>query len=118
MWVGGSFVSGKTDPGDVDVTYLLDAPTFDALDRETLTDLDDLTMADWCAEHDMRVDALILRLPERLAVSQMAPSLLQPVAGKSFRDIGLRDEVLQCVKPDSAHSIPGKQRRGYVEVLL
>ncbi|WP_442759633.1 DUF6932 family protein [Streptomyces pseudogriseolus] len=118
MWIGGSFVSDKSDPGDIDVTYLIDARTFDALDRETLTDLADLTMADWCREQSMRVDALILRLPGRLPVSQMAPSLLQAEAGTSFRDIGLRDEVLQCIKPEFVHSVPGEQRRGYVEVLL
>ncbi|MFF7127565.1 DUF6932 family protein [Streptomyces sp. NPDC008240] len=118
MWLGGSFVSEKPDPGDIDVTYLIQARTFDALDSETLADLDELTMADWCVEHDMRVDALVLRLPERLPVSQMAPSLLQSVASRSFRDMGLRDEVFQCVKPASAHSVPDELRRGYVEVLL
>ncbi|CAL9306364.1 hypothetical protein SUDANB148_04067 [Streptomyces sp. SudanB148_2056] len=118
MWIGGSFVSDKSDPGDIDVTYLIEARMFDALDPETLTDLTDLTMADLCREQDMRVDALILRLPDRLPVSQMAPSLLQDKAGTSFRDIGLRDEVLQCIKPEFVHSTPGEQRRGYVEVLL
>lgn len=118
MWVGGSFVSSKPDPGDVDVTYLLRARTYDALDRETLADLDDLTLRGWCVEQGMRVDALLLRLPERLPVSQMAPGQLNPIESESFRDIGLYDEVWQCVKPASANSLPGEWRRGYVEVLL
>lgn len=66
MWVGGSFVSNKPDPSDVDVTYLLSARLYDQLDRDTLAYLDDLTLRGWCVDQGMRVDALLLRLPERL----------------------------------------------------
>ncbi|MFF7240436.1 DUF6932 family protein [Streptomyces collinus] len=118
MWVGGSFVSSKPDPSDVDVTYLVSARYYDALDRETLVDLNDLTDAGWCAELGMRVDALVLRLPKRLPVSQMAPRLLDHETSESFRDLGLYDEVCQAIKPPSAHSVPDELRRGYVEVLL
>ncbi|MFF9329459.1 DUF6932 family protein [Streptomyces sp. NPDC014776] len=118
MWVGGSFVSNKLDPSDVDVTYLVSAHHYDALDQETLVDLDDLTDAGWCADVGMRVDALILRLPKRLPVSQMAPRLLDRETSESFRDLGLYDEVCQAIKPPAAHSVPSELRRGYVEVLL
>ena len=118
MWVGGSFVSSKPDPSDVDVTYLVNAQVYDDLDRETLTDLADLTDAAWCVEQGMRVDALLLRLPKRLPVSQMAPSLLDAKSSESFRDLGLYDEVCQAIKPPSVHSVPSELRRGYVEVLL
>jgi hypothetical protein len=118
MWVGGSFVSSKLDPSDVDVTYLVNARVYDDLDRETLADLADLTDAAWCLEQGMRVDALLLRLPKRLPVSQMAPSLLDPKTSASFRDLGLYDEVCQATKPPLVHSVPGELRRGYVEVLL
>ena len=118
MWVGGSFVSSKPDPSDVDVTYLVSASYYDALDHDTLVDLNDLTDAGWCAESGLRVDALILRLPKRLPVSQMAPSLLDSETSESFRDLGLYDEVCQAVKPASVHSVPSELRRGYVEVLL
>lgn len=118
MWVGGSFASSKPDPSDVDVTYLLSAHTYDRLDRETLADLDDLTLRAWCVENGMRVDAHLVRLPERVPVSQMAPSLLSQDSKESFRDLGLYDEVWQCIKPTSAQSAPDELRRGYVEVLL
>ncbi|MGV9250633.1 DUF6932 family protein [Streptomyces sp. NPDC003697] len=118
MWVGGSFVSDKPDPSDVDVTYLLSAGAYDRLDRETLAFLDDLTLRGWCVEQGMRVDALLLRLPERLPVSQMSPGLLAKDSSASFRDLGLYDEVWQCIRPASAHSVPSELRRGYVEVLL
>ncbi|WP_443063783.1 DUF6932 family protein [Streptomyces sp. NBC_00659] len=118
MWVGGSFVSSKPDPSDVDVTYLLSAQAYDRLDRETLADLDDLTLRAWCVEQKMRVDAHLVRLPERVPVSQMVPSLLSQESKQSFRDLGLYDEVWQCIKPSSAQSVPDVLRRGYVEVLL
>ncbi|MFD4573473.1 DUF6932 family protein [Streptomyces sp. NPDC058417] len=118
MWVGGSFVSSKPEPNDVDVTYLVSADAYDALDRETLTDLADLTDAAWCVEQGMRVDSLLLRLPKRLPVSQMAPRLLDQKTSASFRDLGLYDEVSQAIKPLSVHSVPSELRRGYVEVLL
>ena len=101
MWVGGSFVSSKPDPSDVDVTYLVNAQVYDDLDRETLTDLADLTDAAWCVEQGMRVDAL-----------------LDAKSSESFRDLGLYDEVCQAIKPPSVHSVPSELRRGYVEVLL
>lgn len=76
MWVGGSFVSDKSDPGDVDVTYLVGAQAFDRLDQETLSYLDDLTLRGYCVRHGMRVDAYLLRLPQELPVSRMIPSLV------------------------------------------
>ncbi|MFG3101626.1 DUF6932 family protein [Streptomyces sp. NPDC048182] len=118
MWVGGSFISPKADPSDVDVTYLVRAEVFDRLDKEALSYLDDVTLRGWCVEHNMRVDALLLRLPMRAPVSQMVPSLLQPGEGDSYRDLGLYDEVWQCTKADSAGELPGSMRRGYVEVRL
>ncbi|MFD8369241.1 DUF6932 family protein [Streptomyces sp. NPDC059688] len=118
MWVGGSFISSKPEPSDVDVTYLVSARAYDALDAETLAELDELTLRGWCVERGLRVDALLLRLPERLPVSQMVPSLLHSGTSDSFRDLGLYDEVWQCVKPASLNSVPSDPRRGYVEVLL
>lgn len=119
VWVGGSFVSAKPDPSDVDVTYLLRAEAYDRLDRETLVYLDELTLRAWCVDNDMRVDAHLVRLPERMAVSEMLPSLLQRRTSESFRDIGLYDELWQCTRGASgSNGTPGELRRGYVEVLL
>ncbi|MEV6342468.1 hypothetical protein [Actinoplanes sp. NPDC051851] len=118
MWVGGSFVSEKTEPGDVDVTYLLPAQNHDRLDRDTLAGLDDLAERGWCVARGMRVDAYLIRLPEAMPVSQMLPRLLTPHASGSFRDIGLYDEFWQCIKPAAVNDTPGDKRRGYVEVLL
>jgi len=117
MWVGGSFVSSDVEPSDVDVTYLLRAEAFDRLDAEMLSYLDDLTLRGWCVKRGMRVDAYLVRLPENRPVSQMLPSMLTQADAASFRDIGLCDEVWQCIKPTAANGTPGALRRGYVEVL-
>jgi hypothetical protein len=118
MWVGGSFVTSKADPSDVDVTYLLRAQAYDRLDPQTLADLDELTERSWCVEQGMRIDSYLVRLPEVLPFSQMLPRLLTPSNSESFRGVGLYDEVWQCVKPDTATEVLGQLRRGYVEVLL
>ncbi|MFH8620556.1 DUF6932 family protein [Streptomyces vietnamensis] len=118
IWIGGSFVSGKVDPSDVDVTYFLRAEAYDRLDREALADLDDLTLRAWCVERGMRVDALLVRLPDRMPVTEMLPSLLDEASSRSFRDMGLYDEVWQCVRDTAANGAPAALRRGYVEVLL
>ncbi|MGW3415483.1 DUF6932 family protein [Streptomyces sp. NPDC000888] len=117
MWVGGSFVSAKADPSDVDVTYLLRAQAYDRLDREALADLSDLTLRAWCVEQGMRVDAHLIRLPEDMPVTEMLPSLLSKGTSESFRDIGLFDELWQRMRPASANGVPDGLRRGYVEVL-
>ncbi|MEU0407215.1 hypothetical protein ABZ307_05205 [Streptomyces griseorubiginosus] len=117
MWVGGSFVSSKEDPSDVDVTYLLRAQVYDRLDREDLADLSDLTLRAWCVEQRMRVDAHVIRLPEEMPVTQMLPSLFTQGTSESFRDIGLYDELWQRTRSTSANSVPNGLRRGYVEVL-
>lgn len=111
-------VRGTRLPGSGLAVWRLSARAYDTLDQETLADLDDLTLRGWCVEQGTRVVALLLHLPERLPVSQMVPSLLSQNSGESFRDLGLYDEVWQCVKPSSAHSVPDVLRRGYVEVLL
>lgn len=119
LWVGGSFVSSKLEPSDVDVTYFLRAAAYDRLDRDALVYLDELTLRAWCVDNHMRVDAHLVRLPEEMPVSEMLPSLLTRGATESFRDIGLYDEVWQCTRGASgSNGVPGKLRRGYVEVLL
>lgn len=117
MWVGGSFVSSKADPSDVDVTYLLRPQAYDRLDRETLADLSDLTLRAWCVEQGLRVDAHLLRLPEEMPVSQMIPSLFTPDTSESFRDIGLYDELWQRTRDNPSNGVTAGLRRGYVEVL-
>ncbi|MFE2375467.1 DUF6932 family protein [Streptomyces sp. NPDC059398] len=119
LWLGGSFVSGKLDPGDIDVTYLLRAQTFDRLDRESLASLDELTDRAWCVKHNMRMDAYLVRLPEDVSFWQLMPSLFTPLTNDSFRDIGLYDEDWQYARNSSpSDSEADRLRRGYVEVLL
>ncbi|WP_330261732.1 DUF6932 family protein [Streptomyces sp. NBC_00539] len=119
LWVGGSFISGKQEPSDVDVTYLLRSEVYDRLDQESLVSLGELTDQPWCTEHSMRIDAYVVRLPDAMPFWQMMPSLFTSATSESFRDIGLYDEVWQRTRAssDPAGRL-GELRRGYVEVLL
>lgn len=119
LWLAGSFASGKLDPSDIDTTYLLRADVFDRLDRDALAALDDLTDKAWCVDNAMRIDAYLVRLPDEMPFWQMRPSIFGTRANEAFRDLGLYDEVWQCVRPSTlAGSHHGQSRQGYVEVLL
>lgn len=119
LWLAGSFASGKLDPSDIDTTYLLRADVFDRLDRDALAALDDLTDKAWCVDNAMRIDAYLVRLPDEMPFWQMRPSIFGARANEAFRDLGLYDEVWQCVRPSPlAGSHHGQSRQGYVEVLL
>lgn len=55
IWLAGSFASGKIDPCDVDVTYLIAHDVYDAQasDLDNADYLDNLATRDWCATQGM-----------------------------------------------------------------
>ncbi|MGW4750464.1 DUF6932 family protein [Streptomyces sp. NPDC004290] len=119
LWLAGSFVSGKRDPEDIDVTYLIppDAYTRAITDPDTVDYLDNLGTRDWCVRHRMRVDAYVLRLPETADFSALGVTgAMAPGDRKVFEDLGLYDEIWQRCR-SGQKGIPDGARRGYVEVL-
>ncbi|MFD8809909.1 DUF6932 family protein [Streptomyces sp. NPDC059627] len=120
LWLAGSFVSGKLDPEDVDVTYLIppDAYARAVTDADIVDDLDNLGTKDWCVRHDMRVDAYVLRLPETEDFHALGVTgAMAPDDHKVFEDLGVYDEIWQRCR-SGQNGIPREARRGYVEVLL
>ncbi|NGO47145.1 hypothetical protein G6048_35285 [Streptomyces sp. YC419] len=120
LWLAGSFVSGKLDPEDVDVTYLIpsDAYAQATEDPDTVDDLDNLGTKDWCVRHGMRVDAYVLRLPETTDFHALGlTGAMAPDDHKVFEGLGVWDEIWQRCR-SGANGIPDGARRGYVEVLL
>lgn len=115
VWLGGSFVSGKLDPQDIDVVYLLPAQDYDRLEPEDRGFLMDLCDKEWCHRTGMRIDAYGVRLPDEIPFWQLAGGYSQK-AGNSFRDIGIFDEIWQRTRCEDSDASP--LRRGYVEVLL
>ncbi|MFI7347120.1 DUF6932 family protein [Streptomyces sp. NPDC049936] len=120
LWLAGSFVSGKVDPQDIDVTYLIPPGAYARAmaDADVVDDLDNLGTKDWCTRHNMRVDAYVLCLPETEDFRSLG------VAGamasgdhKVFENLGVYDEVWQRCR-SGQNGIPEGARRGYVEVLL
>lgn len=120
LWLAGSFVSGKVDPEDVDVTYLIppDAYARAMADADTVDYLDNLGTKDWCARHGMRVDAYVLRLPETEDFRSLGVTgAMAPGDHKVFESLGVYDEVWQRCR-SGQNGVPDRARRGYVEVLL
>ncbi|MFE9907000.1 DUF6932 family protein [Streptomyces clavifer] len=120
MWLAGSFVSGKIDPSDVDVTYLVAHDVYDAhaADSDLAEYLDNLGTRDWCVGQHMRVDARILRLPETVRFQDLGVTgAMAPGDRDVFYQLGLFDEIWQRCRPTMGDTRTDN-RRGYVEVLL
>ncbi|WSM57639.1 hypothetical protein OG963_30660 [Streptomyces sp. NBC_01707] len=114
IWLAGSFVSGKLDPSDVDLTYLIGADAFGAVtEADDLANLANLTDREWCVKHEMRIDAYFLPLPATVAFEDLGiTGAMAPGDADVFQSLGLYDEIWQRCR-DSR-----EQRRGYVEVTL
>ncbi|MEW2136236.1 hypothetical protein AB0892_06440 [Streptomyces sp. NPDC005409] len=105
-------MSGKLDPSDVDVAYLLDASVYGAVsDPDDLVDVANLGDREWCVKHGMRIDAYVLSLPATVNFNDLGV-VGAMAAGDSevFQILGLYDEIWQRTRYT--------RRRGYLEVSL
>ncbi|PJM97166.1 DUF6932 family protein [Streptomyces sp. CB01373] len=121
LWLAGSFASGKLDPEDIDVTYLIPSEAYVRAteDPEVVDDLDNLGTKDWCVRHGMRVDAYVLRLPETTDFHALGlTGAMAPGDHKVFEGLGVWDEIWQRCRSGQSGIPYGVRRRGYVEVLL
>ncbi|WP_129840629.1 hypothetical protein [Streptomyces sp. RFCAC02] len=114
IWLAGSFVSGKHDPGDIDLTYLIAPEAYGAVtEPDDLADLANLGDREWCVKHGMRIDAYILRLPATKEFQDLGVlGAMAPQDSEVFEALGLYDEIWQ------RHRDSPSRRRGYVEVAL
>lgn len=116
IWLAGSFVSGKLDPSDVDLAYLIAPEAFDSIatDPESIGYLDRLGTREWCVKQQMRIDAYMLRLPSTVDFWALGiVGAMDDGDDTVFQQLGLYDEIWQRCRTDG-----GTSRRGYVEVAL
>jgi hypothetical protein len=114
VWLAGSFVSGKLDPSDVDLAYLIAPEAFDSIetDQESIDHLDNLGTSEWCVRQKMRIDAYMLRLPSTSDFRDLGiAGAMAPGDDEVFRELGLYDEIWQRCR-----AAGGTARRGYLEV--
>ncbi|MFE6976311.1 DUF6932 family protein [Streptomyces sp. NPDC057682] len=114
MWLAGSFVSGKLDPNDIDLAYLIDADTYARIiEPDDIADLANLSDREWCVKHGMRIDAYLLSLPATVDFQDLGTvGAMAPGDGEIFQTLGLYDEIWQRCRLGQG------VRRGYVEVAL
>ncbi|MFJ3185906.1 MULTISPECIES: DUF6932 family protein [Streptomyces] len=112
IWLAGSFVSGKLDPSDVDLAYLIDADAFGAItEADDLANLANLGDREWCVKHEMRIDAYFLPLPATVAFEDLGiTGAMEAGDAEVFQSLGLYDEIWQRTRGSRG------ERRGYVEV--
>ncbi|WP_164252064.1 hypothetical protein [Streptomyces sp. S4.7] len=116
IWLAGSFVSGKLDPCDIDLAYLIAPEALDSIrtDEASIDYLDNLGRREWCVKQDMRVDAYMLRLPSTADFRALGiAGAMVPGDDEVFQQLGLYDEIWQRCRAGG-----GTGRRGYVEVTL
>lgn len=123
MWLGGTFVSGKLDPGDIDVTFLLNEERYDSLSKTVQRRLFRLgRRGKGFAEAGLVVDAFFL-VRSRIANPWSGPGEVSDSASTYMgirgawddwwsrdRRIGLKDAPPLVEDADPV--------RGYVEVIV
>lgn len=121
VWLGGSFVSSKIDPRNIDVVVAVDLNARDLIKGNP--------GAGWLHKAFMRESVLHhydlspLELPYRLVASPFRSHLLNGADQKYLRERGAWDDWLQRERdPDHPDAGPSTAtaaaRRGYVEVIV
>jgi hypothetical protein len=118
VWIGGSFVSGKIDPDDIDVVWLLDGANYPALTPAEQGILGAFaTKGVLRANTGWRVDSFLLQW-----IPVVVPNPGHPMHVSYFYARGHWDDFWQrkrvaagAALPASAGTVP---QRGYLEVML
>jgi hypothetical protein len=123
VWIGGSFVTSKPDPDDIDCLFVLNGPAFDALPSNSKRDkVRRFNRKGYLRDsHGLRVESfLLVRIPfanpwERGGVHPDAAPYVQ-VRG-AWDDWWLRTRTGEG--PDDEPRLESAEpRRGYLEVAL
>ncbi|MFD9433951.1 DUF6932 family protein [Streptomyces sp. NPDC060002] len=122
LWLGGSFVSTKPDPGNIDVTLLIDTRAEHAVRGKPGSKW--LTKAFQCRDN-MKEEFGIspVRVGYRPVSHVFRSGLMTPEERTYFMERGVWDDWWQrCRLPDQADGSPSEQSaaaaRGYLEVRL
>lgn len=120
-WVGGGFASGKLDPSDIDVTFVIAADRHRSLSRRKRDQIAKLCRKDGFAPLDLLVDGFLI-VRERFANPWQGGGVIEEAQSYATargawddwwtrsRNVGAKDQdpVLDDADPV----------RGYVEVIL
>lgn len=116
VWIGGSFTSSKTDPGDIDCLFVLDQTVFNGLSKTQQAKLLKLKRKDYVREKfGLKVEPFILVREEF-----ENPWEKDWVADKAVHYLAARgawDDWWQRIRNDNGGS-SSKPVRGYLEVTL
>lgn len=120
VWLGGSFVSSRLDPSNIDVTVLVNTASEHAIKGKPKAGWMTQAFAREKIKDQYRVSPL--RVPYRLIVSVFSSHLLPADEQAYLRERGAWDDWWQRCRPAGAKGAPtlesAKPRRGYLEVAL
>lgn len=119
-WFGGSFVSGATDPQDLDVVLVIDGDAFEALAGEIKAEVAVFAMGPGGKDlHNLLLDSFIIRHATVLKPGRRGTD---ERADLYYWTRGRWDDFWQRIKTegidDAAHARAARPQRGYLEVVL
>ncbi|MFF2454095.1 DUF6932 family protein [Isoptericola sp. NPDC058082] len=118
-WLGGSFLTTKPEPGDIDVVYWVEDTELQraAADATTASALQTFTTPGWLHGVGLRVDAYVVPWVSNGTAAPRGPEDMQYLRQRGYWDdlwLRLRSGA-KGAPPSRLDSIP---RRGYLEVNL
>lgn len=115
-WLGGSFVSDRVSPSDIDVVYLVRANEYDAITDDEKKKLNIFRGERKLFAKDMRVDSYVIDWRPRGSERPEDNESNMNLARRGYWDDWFqRDRAPGSPETDPNNAIP---RRGYLEVVL
>ncbi|MGP9034570.1 DUF6932 family protein [Glutamicibacter nicotianae] len=116
VWIGGSFITNKPDPNDVDAVYILNENKYSNLDVSGKQRVAGFGTDGWLFERSIRVDSHILGWRPHAELDHRNPAQHEYLKSRGYWDDFLQRYAEDKKSPlTEASAIP---KRGYLEVIL
>ncbi|MCP2046380.1 UNVERIFIED_ORG: hypothetical protein J3D58_000452 [Paenarthrobacter nicotinovorans] len=116
VWVGGSFLSTKAEPSDVDAVYIVRGRAYDALDDESKQFVSVFNGGEQLKANGLLVDSYVIHWTPRASNGPETESDLQQLTARGYWDDWLQRHKIDRTAP--ATDQDAFPVRGYVEVIL
>ncbi|MHA7153955.1 DUF6932 family protein [Arthrobacter sp. TMN-50] len=116
VWIGGSFLTSKESPGDVDAVYIVRARAYDNLTDVEKQQVSLFSGGEQLKARGLSVDSYVIHWAPRASNRPTTDEELEQLLSRGYWDDWLqRHKVDRAVPASDEDSYP---TRGYVEVIL
>lgn len=115
-WIGGSFLSSRSNPSDIDVVYWLRAEDYDRVQDDSLKKrLNIFRGEQQLFRKNIRVDSYVMDWRPRSSAKPVGVLEQEPLAHRGYWDDWFQRQKTESWNGVGSDPLP---RRGYVEVIL